>query len=253
MLFDVITLYENKSWNDLRDFSKPVKGISLPLDIPSTSDRRLIDLENQVQRLMEAHLALNPLAQVNKIASSCEICSGPHDAQYCMEIPSKHLLVMHPRVATKLEEQAYIDLDSPINVMSRINYYWIMSEGLKSKRKLSNSEKISNFIGRVKRLKVFVGNFTYGCDFIIIEDTTTVIDYYLEVMVLGNPFMKEFGLVYDKNEGMVAFRKDEEMITFKMPHKMERFKHIDKEILKTDNIPPFIITDNDSEKKPLHR
>ncbi|GJT51463.1 MAK10-like protein [Tanacetum coccineum] len=39
------------------DFAKPVKAISLPQDVPSTSDRRLIELENQVQRLMEAHLA----------------------------------------------------------------------------------------------------------------------------------------------------------------------------------------------------
>ncbi|GJW61526.1 hypothetical protein Tco_0110861 [Tanacetum coccineum] len=34
---------------------------------------------------MEAHLAPKPLVQVNKIAYSCEICSGPHDTQYCME------------------------------------------------------------------------------------------------------------------------------------------------------------------------
>ncbi|GKC55902.1 MAK10-like protein [Tanacetum coccineum] len=33
----------------------------------------------------EAHLALKSSIQVNKIASSCEICSGPHDTQYCME------------------------------------------------------------------------------------------------------------------------------------------------------------------------
>ncbi|GJV60842.1 hypothetical protein Tco_1466942 [Tanacetum coccineum] len=34
-----------------------VKEIALPQDVPSTSDRRLIKLENQVQRLIEAHLA----------------------------------------------------------------------------------------------------------------------------------------------------------------------------------------------------
>ncbi|GKE80863.1 MAK10-like protein [Tanacetum coccineum] len=53
--------YDNKSWNDPRDFGKPVKAISLPQDVPSTSDRRLIKLENQVQRLMEAHLARSNL------------------------------------------------------------------------------------------------------------------------------------------------------------------------------------------------
>ncbi|GKD08963.1 hypothetical protein Tco_1188648 [Tanacetum coccineum] len=61
------------------DFAKPVKEITLPQDVPSTSDRRLIELENQVQRLMKAHLAPTQLTQVNKITTSCEICSGPHD------------------------------------------------------------------------------------------------------------------------------------------------------------------------------
>ncbi|GJV53330.1 MAK10-like protein [Tanacetum coccineum] len=76
-------------WNDPRDFAKPVKAISLPQDVPSTSDRRFIELENQVQRLMEAHLALTQPTQVKKITSSCEICSGPHDTQYCMENPKQ--------------------------------------------------------------------------------------------------------------------------------------------------------------------
>ncbi|GKE50869.1 hypothetical protein Tco_1486025, partial [Tanacetum coccineum] len=71
------------------DFAKPVKAISLPQDVSSTSDRRLIELENQVQRLMEAHLAPTQPTQVNKITTSCEICSGPHDTQYCMEDPER--------------------------------------------------------------------------------------------------------------------------------------------------------------------
>nr|GEW54181.1 MAK10-like protein [Tanacetum cinerariifolium] len=72
-----------------RDFAKPVKAIFLPQDVPSTPDRRLIKLENQVQRLMEAHLAPMQATQVNKITSSCEICSGPHDTQYCMKNPKQ--------------------------------------------------------------------------------------------------------------------------------------------------------------------
>ncbi|GKC11275.1 MAK10-like protein [Tanacetum coccineum] len=76
-------------WNDPRDFAKPVKAIALPQDVPSTSDRHLIELKNQVQRLMEAHLALTQPTQVNKVTTSCEICSGPHDTQYCMEDPEQ--------------------------------------------------------------------------------------------------------------------------------------------------------------------
>ncbi|GKB46621.1 hypothetical protein Tco_0897374, partial [Tanacetum coccineum] len=39
--------------------------------------------------LMEAHLALTQPTQVNKITTLCEICSGPHDTQYCMEDPEQ--------------------------------------------------------------------------------------------------------------------------------------------------------------------
>ncbi|GJR92615.1 hypothetical protein Tco_0264789 [Tanacetum coccineum] len=63
-LLEDLALYENKSWNDPKDFAKPVKAITLPQDDPSTSNHRLIELENQ-------------------------ICSGPHDTQYCMEDPEK--------------------------------------------------------------------------------------------------------------------------------------------------------------------
>ncbi|GJR94611.1 hypothetical protein Tco_0266785 [Tanacetum coccineum] len=78
-LLEDLALYDNKSWNDPKDFAKPVKAISLPQDVPSTSEHRLIKLENQVQRLMEAHLAPMQPTQVNKITSSYEIYSGPHD------------------------------------------------------------------------------------------------------------------------------------------------------------------------------
>ncbi|GKG13148.1 hypothetical protein Tco_0350108, partial [Tanacetum coccineum] len=44
-LLEYLALYDNKSWNDPRDFAKPVKAIALPQDVPSTSDRRLIELE----------------------------------------------------------------------------------------------------------------------------------------------------------------------------------------------------------------
>ncbi|GKA30229.1 hypothetical protein Tco_0716534 [Tanacetum coccineum] len=71
-----IALYDNESWNDPRDFAKPVKAITLPQDVPSTFDCRLIELENQVQRLMEAHLAPTQPTQVNKFTTSCEIYSG---------------------------------------------------------------------------------------------------------------------------------------------------------------------------------
>ncbi|GJY08647.1 hypothetical protein Tco_0375701 [Tanacetum coccineum] len=41
---------------------------------------------------MDSYLTPKPTNQVNKIASSCEICSGLHDTQYCMENPEQALV-----------------------------------------------------------------------------------------------------------------------------------------------------------------
>nr|GEY83004.1 MAK10-like protein [Tanacetum cinerariifolium] len=88
-LLEDLALYDNVSWNDPRDFAKSVKVIALPQDVPSTSNRRLVEIETQVQCLMEAHLAPTQPTQVDKITTSCEICNGPHDTQYCMKNPKQ--------------------------------------------------------------------------------------------------------------------------------------------------------------------
>ncbi|GJV77751.1 hypothetical protein Tco_1509335 [Tanacetum coccineum] len=122
-----LALYDNESWNDPRDFAKPVKAITLPQDVLSTSDRRLIKLENQVQHLMEAHLAPTQPTQVNKITTPCKICSGPHDTQNCMENP----------------EQAFIEYAS-----SRTDE---AKEGLVSEFMASQDARLSKFEANFKQ------------------------------------------------------------------------------------------------------
>ncbi|GJY25391.1 protein kinase-like domain, concanavalin A-like lectin/glucanase domain protein [Tanacetum coccineum] len=151
-----------------------------------------------------------------------------------------------------LKRQAYIDLESPINVMSKQHYKWIMSKGLESRHKPSNPSKNNNFVGRVRGLKVFVGNFTYECNFMILEDTTSIIDHHLGEVVFGKPFVRETGLVYDQEEGTVVFEKDNKKITFKMPHKMETFNHIDFKDVDTNSIPPFVLENNDNHGKTYY-
>ncbi|GJY30121.1 MAK10-like protein [Tanacetum coccineum] len=392
-----IALYNNESLNDPRVFAKPVKTITLPQDVPSTSDRRLIELENQVQRLMESHLAPTQPTQVNKITTLCEICSGPHDTQRPrgqmnftsndyhtkeeirskgIKSPSKLLslkylsqssiieqnknpsspnhvhfvnsifilnkeneaeeegsvepsktnytdrknanetdeevesekeveeetkgetkeekednlehfdtfstmkelgyhewLLKNPRppwVKAKIrtgnvnnvkfscmigrfnKEQAYLDLESPINIMSKLHYNWIMSNRLKLRRKPSNPKKNCNFVGRVKGLRVFIGNFTYECDFMVLEDTTNVNVHYLGSVVFEKLFVEETWLVYNKEEGTVVFERDKERIIFKMPHKMDMFKHVDFTDKGTDSIPPFNIESDDDSCEKTH-
>ncbi|GJX61638.1 protein kinase-like domain, concanavalin A-like lectin/glucanase domain protein [Tanacetum coccineum] len=124
---------------------------------------------------------------------------------------------------------------------------WIMNEGLKSREKPSNPRKTCNFVGRVRGIKVFVENFTYECDFMVLEDVSSVIDHYLGEIVLGKPIVKQSKLTYDKEEGTVMFKKNNKRVTFKMPHKMERFKDI--EYLNTDNIPLFFVASKGDEEK----
>ncbi|GJY01080.1 hypothetical protein Tco_0359232 [Tanacetum coccineum] len=98
VILEDIDLYDNESWNDPRDFTKPVKAIALPQDVPSTSGRRLIELENQVQRLMEAHLAPTQLTQVNKITTHVKFAVVPTTLSIAWKIPNKPSLNTHPRV-----------------------------------------------------------------------------------------------------------------------------------------------------------
>nr|GEX45224.1 MAK10-like protein [Tanacetum cinerariifolium] len=111
-LLEELTLYDNEIWNDQRDFSKPVKAISLPQDVPSTSDRCLIDIENQVQRLIEAHISPTLPTQVKKITTSCEICSGPHDTQYCMENPKQSFIEYVSLCTNKAGGKPFVDISN---------------------------------------------------------------------------------------------------------------------------------------------
>ncbi|GJZ83422.1 protein kinase-like domain, concanavalin A-like lectin/glucanase domain protein [Tanacetum coccineum] len=142
------------------------------------------------------------------------------------------------------KRHAYIDLESPINVMSRRLYNRIMTYGLESRVKPSNPNKISNFVGRVRSLKIFIGSFTYECDFMILEDTTRIIDRHLGEMAFGRPFIEETGLIYNREEGTVKFKQNDEKITFKMPHTMEIFKQTRLMGLSTDSIPPSAYEEN---------
>ncbi|GJU49228.1 hypothetical protein Tco_1218783 [Tanacetum coccineum] len=124
--------------------------------------------------------------------------------------------------------------------------------GLDSRQKPSNPSKNNNFVGRVRGLKVFIGNFTYECNFMILEHTTSTIDHYLGELVFGKPFVIETGLVYDQEEGTVVFQKNNEKITYKIPHKTEMFNHIDFKDVDTNSTQPFVLKNNDNHGKPYY-
>nr|GEU59126.1 hypothetical protein [Tanacetum cinerariifolium] len=71
-------------------------------------------------------------------------------------------------------EKAYIDLNSLFNIMTRMMYNWIIRRKL-NPREGANGD-ISNFTGRIKGMHVFIGNFTYVLDFMIVEDISSFLD-----------------------------------------------------------------------------
>ncbi|GJS66704.1 hypothetical protein Tco_0681268 [Tanacetum coccineum] len=89
--------------NVSKGFRYAGQAIALPQDVLSTSDRSIIELENQVQRLMEAHLALTQPTQVNKVTTQCEICSVLMTLSIAWKIQNMPLLNTHPRVPMKRE------------------------------------------------------------------------------------------------------------------------------------------------------
>nr|GEV13023.1 retrotransposon Orf1 [Tanacetum cinerariifolium] len=104
--------------------------------------------------------------------------------------------------------------------MTQMMYNWTM------RRKLDPGENsnrgISNFTRRIKGMHVFVGNFAYVTDFMIIEDISSIIDPRLSQVVLGKPFVEISNMTHDLPEGVVRFNETDE-ITYKMTHKIEQY------------------------------
>nr|GEW27492.1 hypothetical protein [Tanacetum cinerariifolium] len=149
---------------------------------------------------------------------------------------------------TKEEEEDDLEYFDTFPAVEELRYHkWLLN----NPRPPGSTPRVTNQCD-VQAQLLFDRNFTYECDFVMLEDTSSVIDPYLGVMVLGKPFTKETRLICNKYEGTITFETDKGKITFKMPHKMEGFKRIDKDILKTDNILPFLITGDDSDQAKTH-
>ncbi|GJU83505.1 hypothetical protein Tco_1285870 [Tanacetum coccineum] len=67
---------------------------------------------------------------------------------------------------------------------------------------------VRNFMGRIKGMHVFIGNFTYVLGFMIVEDISSIIDPRLSQIVLGKPFVEISNMTHDPPEGLVRNEED---------------------------------------------
>ncbi|GKA24400.1 hypothetical protein Tco_0710433 [Tanacetum coccineum] len=66
--------------------------------------------------------------------------------------------------------------------MTRMIYNWIMRRKLNPRKDANGG--ISNFTGRIKVMHVFVRNFTYVIDLMIVEDISSILDPRLSQVVI---------------------------------------------------------------------
>ncbi|GJX46014.1 hypothetical protein Tco_0271204 [Tanacetum coccineum] len=52
-IIENLALYDHECWNDSSDSVRPVKAISTPQSTPKTPERRLLELEDQINFLLK--------------------------------------------------------------------------------------------------------------------------------------------------------------------------------------------------------
>ncbi|GJY47750.1 hypothetical protein Tco_0436813 [Tanacetum coccineum] len=131
-------------------------------------------------------------------------------------------------------EKAYIDLNSPLNIITRMLYNWIMRKKLDPRE--DPTIGLSNFTGRIKGMHIFVRNFTYVSNFMIVKDIISIIDPRLSQGVLGKPSIEISNMTHDLSLGVVKFTDRINEIAYKMPHKIEQYNtlsYLEKEHTKS--------------------
>nr|GEW86228.1 protein kinase-like domain, concanavalin A-like lectin/glucanase domain protein [Tanacetum cinerariifolium] len=123
-------------------------------------------------------------------------------------------------------KKAYIDLNSPINVMNRMQFNWIMRKQLEPKEDPNSISGVSNFTRKVKGMHILIRNFTYVSDFMIVEDVSSIIDPRLSQVVLGKPFVEISNMTHDLSLRVAGFTNGTDEIAYKIPHKLEQFNSL---------------------------
>ncbi|GJU06953.1 hypothetical protein Tco_1123383 [Tanacetum coccineum] len=52
-IIENLALYDHEEWDETKEFVKPVKAISIPQGISKTPNRRLLELEDQINFLLK--------------------------------------------------------------------------------------------------------------------------------------------------------------------------------------------------------
>ncbi|GJZ64046.1 hypothetical protein Tco_0620467 [Tanacetum coccineum] len=75
-------------------------------------------------------------------------------------------------------------------------------------------------------MHIFIENFTYVSDFMIVEDISSIIDPRLSQVVLGKPFVEISDMTHDLSLRVMKFTGGTNEIAYKMPYKIEQYNSL---------------------------
>nr|GEV38526.1 MAK10-like protein [Tanacetum cinerariifolium] len=252
-LLEDLALYDNESWNEARDFTKSVKAIALPQDVPNTSNGLVpttlsIAWKIPNKPLLNTHPRVPIKRETRNAQPMCMVRSTPSQA-----IPSNKATPMKdnpknihvnpstpPDLSISFITEKVIKLNSFFESFGLVpqssNTELVYTKGddgdvmfieivQKNKNSLKeepeageheveyfdmlpnrselayhkeNSNRgVSNFTGRIKGMHIFIGNFTYVIDFMIVNDISSTIDPRMSQVLLGRPFVEISNVTHD--------------------------------------------------------
>ncbi|GKD33507.1 hypothetical protein Tco_1249016 [Tanacetum coccineum] len=122
-----------------------------------------------------------------------------------------------------------------------------MTACLAPRKNPKSPSRLNRFTGRAKGMHIFVGNFTYVLDFMIIKDISSIIDPRVSHVVLGKPFVELSDMTYDSSLGVVRLKNGNEEVTYKMPHKIEQYDSLSND--EKENMKSVYLRNDEDKKK----
>ncbi|GJW52601.1 hypothetical protein Tco_0096686 [Tanacetum coccineum] len=150
-------------------------------------------------------------------------------------------------IGTVYTGHAYINLQSPDNIMSRAYYNKIREKPFQARRNLHQPYKLCNFVERAKNVHIFIRCFVYVVDFMILEDLGSIIDSGLSEVVLGQPFAHTSKLTYDESLGLIRFSQRYDEVVFRMPQRTKELDLVSS--LENDKFEAFFVKNLKVRKK----
>ncbi|GKA01497.1 hypothetical protein Tco_0674162 [Tanacetum coccineum] len=189
--------------------------------VPSSSNTKLICTKEE-----DGDVMFIEIVPKNDNSHEEEPEAGEQKVDYFDMFPTRSELAYHKYlmcvpIPSRFLRNPLITKGCPSNLRIPCNIGHIIRRKLYPRENANG--RVSNLTGRIKGMYVFVGNFTYIIDFMIIEDVSSIIDPRLSQAVLGKPFMEISNMTHDPPKEVVRFTNGNNEVAYKMPHKIEQY------------------------------